>query len=119
MAIDKLVVNTIFELTSEAVPPVAGCSSVLFIVVDPGAPPGEVHFGRLHRDSGLPRDQVPSHLSPAGVLELAYRLHSAEPEAWLLTVGGEDFERGENLSAPVKKVWPALLDRVRSWSKAL
>jgi hypothetical protein len=50
---------------------------------------------------------------------LAYRLHFVEPEAWLLTLGGENFGPGEAFSTPVQNAWDDFMERALCWATTL
>jgi Ni,Fe-hydrogenase maturation factor len=62
---------------------------------------------------------VSHDLAPSALLELAVRYFHAEPDAWLLTVTGDNFDLGESFSPAVEAAWEAYLDRIRAWVCAL
>ena len=62
----------------------------------PDPAPGEIAIERL---SAQPSPTALEHqASPAGLLRLTRRAYGAEPMAWLIGMGGSDFEMGDNLS---------------------
>ena len=107
------------QLTPEMAEQVAGASRVLFLDATHGGVPGEIRCERVARDRHFEAGSLSHHLSPAALLEVAARYFQAEPQAWLLTITGENFEAGESFSAPVTDAWSCYLERVRTWVRAL
>ena len=90
---------------------------VLFLDASHGGVPGEIRCQAILRDPYFQPGTLTHDLHPSGVLELASRYFHAEPEAWLLTLTGADFELGESFSAAVAAAWPGYLDRIRAWAR--
>jgi len=53
-------------------------------------------------------------LSPAAILTLAQELYGKCPPAHLLTIAGETFETGEQLSASVTESIPRVIERIKA-----
>jgi hydrogenase maturation protease len=111
---DLLVVSS-HQLTPEMAETISRCSRVLFLDAAHTGSPGEIRMEPVRRDPSAHVDDVSHQLSPSALLELAYRLFEAEPEATLLTLTGENFEFGEHFSSTVEQLWISYLDRARSW----
>jgi hydrogenase maturation protease len=110
------------QLTPEMAEPIARCSRVLFLDAAQVGVPGEIRCERIRRDPGWQPGAWTHDLGPTALLELAARYlgeFRAEPETWLLTITGANFELGEDFSAPVATAWQAYLDRIREWVRAL
>ena len=95
------------QLTPEMAEPVARSSRVLFLDASHTGAPGEIRCERIGRQKacGDPQFQhasVSHHLAPSALLELAARYFHAEPEAWLLTITGDNFDLGESFSPAVE-----------------
>jgi hydrogenase maturation protease len=90
---------------------------VLFLDASHEGVPGEIRCEAILRDPYFQPGTLTHDLHPSGVLELASRYFHAEPEAWLLTLTGADFELGESFSAAVAAAWPGYLDRIRAWAR--
>ncbi len=112
-------VKAVHQLTPELAELAARNSRVLFLDASHEGQPGEIRIGRISRDPDFPPDAISHQFSPSGLLELAYRLYGAEPEATLLTVTGENFGLGEQFSPAVQNAWKPCLERVLEWVHAL
>ena len=107
------------QLTPELADAVSRASRVLFLDASHQGEPGEIRMQPVHRNASFQAAAISHHLSPADVLELAYRHCGAEPDATLLTVTGQNFALGEILSPPVEIAWKPCLERVLEWVRAL
>ncbi len=105
------------QLTPELAEPIARAARVLFLDARQGGVPGEVRCERIHRDASYQPGNVSHTLSPAALLELAQRYFQAEPEAWLMTVTGNNFEVGDQFSRVIEDCWEAYLNKARTWAK--
>ncbi len=113
-----LVVIAAHQLTPELAAPVSNSSRVLFLDASHRGIAGEIHCEKLERDRGFEPGTLSHNLSPQALLELAARLFQGEPEAWLLTITGENFDFGEDFSPPVLMAWPQYLERARVWVRS-
>lgn len=105
------------QLTPESAEPVSRASRVLFLDASHEGTPGEIRLEEVLRDPYFQPAALTHDLMPSSLLELALRYFYAEPEAWLLTLTGENFELGEKFSAPVAAAWPEYLERIRAWAR--
>lgn len=85
----------VHQLTPELAERVAGARTVFFLDAHAALAPGEVSVMQV-----MPGETGPlhHHASPAGLLRLARAAYGAEPEAWLVGIGGQSFEFGDKLS---------------------
>jgi hydrogenase maturation protease len=91
----------VHQLTPELMEPVSRARRVIFIDAAVGEDAGKVTVAELAATGGAA--PVFTHFAtPAGLLEGAWSLYGAKPEALLVTVVGLDFEIGEELSEPVR-----------------
>ena len=89
-----------YQLVVEHAAMVAGVGTVYFLdaTVDATLEPFVVR--RIQPEPGL--DFTSHVLAPGRVLALAAELYGARPEAWLVSIPGEDFELDERLSRPAR-----------------
>lgn len=113
-----LVVIAAHQLTPELAAPVSNSSRLLFLDASHRGIAGAIHCEKLERDRGFEPGTLSHNLSPQALLELAARLFQGEPEAWLLTITGENFDFGEDFSPPVLMAWPQYLERARVWVRS-
>lgn len=52
------------------------------------------------------------HAAPAALLRLAREAYGAEPEAWLIALGGSSFEIGEGLSKQAERAVSRAIEEV-------
>ena len=98
------------QLTPEIADSVSRADRALFVDAARGGTPGSVYAGPI-----LPAKEssTPSHdLSIASVLKLARDLYHRSPTAYALTVSGESFEVGEDLSPAVREALPTLREAI-------
>jgi hydrogenase maturation protease len=96
----------VHQLTPELAEEIASAREVVFLDAHAGLAPGEIAIERL---SAQPSATTLEHQSsPAGLLRLTRRAYGAEPMAWLIGMGGSDFELSERLT-PAAEV---AIDRV-------
>lgn len=100
-------VRTCHQLTPDLAEPVSRAGMVFFVDAQHGGDPGEI--------SCVP---VPAHysdiafshdLSPTALLGFAEKIYGTTPPAFLVSVSGESFELGEQLSSPVAGALPYLI----------
>ena len=85
------------QLTPELAEPVAAARSVVFLDAHADLAPGKVSVRRLDGSEEL-QPLLEHHASPGGLLRLAHMVYGAKPEAWLIEMGGEDFELSDRMS---------------------
>lgn len=122
---NEIVIACLHQLAPELAETVSRFAYIIFIdaVSSPESIPGEIRVEEL--GSKTPADSASrfSHaLSPHAVIRLAETLYGAKPRAFAVTVAGEKFDHGEELSAAVASALPHLVARiealVRSWHTA-
>jgi hydrogenase maturation protease len=99
------------QLTPELAEPISRAETVLFIDSTREGKPGELRCAELRSEPGPA--SFTHHVSPAGLLELSSELFGCCPRAYLLTICGECFELGEDLSTSVSDRLQELKARVR------
>jgi hydrogenase maturation protease len=108
---DPIVVLTLHQLTPEVAALLSPVDGVIFVDASQGGRPGRVSRRTLStRAAPAP---LAHHLSPEAVLALLTGLYGTHPRAVLVTIGGEDFSLGENLSVPVQRAVPRAARLVR------
>jgi hydrogenase maturation protease len=102
------------QLTPELAEPISKARRVVFIDARYGEHPGRVSCAPVLPDARP--DLAFSHsLSPGRLLRLAAELYGACPSAWMITVDGERFGHGAELSATVQATIPTVV----SWLDTL
>ena len=99
------------QLTPDLAETASSAELVLFIDCSRKGIPGELHCEEIFSQSGPA--SFTHDLSPAVLLALAAELFGACPKAYLLTICGENFEPGEELSETVSSRIPELKAMVR------
>lgn len=121
----EIEITCLHQLGPELAETVSRFPCVIFIdaVSSPESIPGEIRAEEL--GSKTPADSASrfSHaLSPHAVVRLAETLYGAKPRAFAVTVAGEKFDHGEELSPAVASALPHLVARiealVRGWQTA-
>ena len=84
---------------------------VIFIDASYEDEPGEVKMRQLLPDETL-SNGFSHHFSPAHLLLLTRELYSKFPQAYLFSIGAENFELGETLSPPVQQALLQLIEQV-------
>ena len=90
------------QLTPELAEPVATARTVVFLDAHAGLAPGTVSVKRLDAREE-PRSLLEHFASPGGLLRLARMAYGAEPEAWLIEMGGEDFELNHRITPAAQR----------------
>jgi hydrogenase maturation protease len=99
-------VITRHQLTPELADDLGGKDVVIFIQAARSGEPGDLTCGPVVVES----ENIYSHqLSPAGVLALAQELDGIAPKAFLISLCGQCFDPGGNLSERVESVLPTVI----------
>jgi hydrogenase maturation protease len=99
---------TCHQLTPELAEPVSRAERVIFIDAETRGPAGQLTVRRL--TSVLAKHTRLSHtLDPATLLGSAREIYSTSPQGFVLSVAGESFAYGEELSPKVQSAIPELL----------
>jgi hydrogenase maturation protease len=99
------------QLTPELAADVAEASVVVLIDVNVVDEAGVVSVRRVDETAGS-GSGTSHHADPADVIALARALWDASPAVFIVSVGAESLEVGEDLSAPVLRALPAVVDAV-------
>ena len=100
------------QLTPELAERVAKVDLVLFVDADTDGVSGTTHTRRIYPTSAQTSNAMMHHLDPSGLLGLAKALYQKAPEAMLLTVTGECFGYGTQLSTEVAKALPGVVHHI-------
>jgi hydrogenase maturation protease len=100
------------QLTPEIALDLKGASRVIFVDAAADGEAGRVTCARVE---GSARGAASAHhLSPEGVLAYARSLNGNAPQAFIVSVAGQDFGLGERLSGHVRAALPEAVRRVRA-----
>jgi hydrogenase maturation protease len=100
------------QLTPELVPVVSQASRVLFVDAARDGPLGEIQARPLLLEK---KSLTFTHeLSPGNILALSQELYDRCPEAFVISLAGENFDHGETLSQSVVDAMPSLIKRIES-----
>ena len=100
------------QLTPELAERISKVDLALFVDADTDGVSGTMHsrFIQPRRDQNS--ETLMHHLDPAGLLGLTETLYKKSPKAMLLTVTGECFGYGRELSAEVAKALPGVVHHI-------
>lgn len=88
------------QLVPEVIPIVIQYQRVIFVDAHQGTIPEDVRVVRVKEELGF--HAVTHHMSPGMLLATARQTHQAAPEAYLVSVKGDDFDFGLGLSEPCR-----------------
>jgi hydrogenase maturation protease len=99
------------QLTPELAEAASAAGTVIFIDATLSAEPGKVVCKAVSAECGTPHY---SHiLAPAQILTLCNQLYGVEPQGFLISISGENFDHGEALSAAAINGVPRALAAIR------
>lgn len=101
------------QLTPELAEDVAKADLALFVDADMDGIAGTIHSRRVVPANHPTGETLVHHLDPSTLLGLAERIFHRAPEAVLMTVTGECFGYGSQLSAEVAKALPGVVEHLR------
>jgi hydrogenase maturation protease len=107
------------QLTPELADTIGEYKRVLFVDASHEGEPGEIRLEPVLRNPNFRLGALAHHLTPSDLAELAYQYSGTDTVAFLLTVTGENFELGEEFSAPVQNSWKPCLERALEWVRTL
>ena len=110
-------VLSVHQLTPELAEAISEADLVIFIDACCEGAPGSWQCETI-RGALAPSQTFAHHLTPATLLIYARAVLSAEPAAILVSVAGESFEYGRNLSPSVAAIVPEIVSMVSEWWKA-
>ena len=88
------------QLVPETIPIVTQYQIVIFVDAHQGTIPEDVRVVRVKEELGF--HAVTHHMSPGMLLAMARQTHQVAPEAYLVSVKGDDFDFGLGLSEHCK-----------------
>ncbi len=101
------------QLTPELAEKVSQAELVLFVDADMDGVAGSIHCRQIAPPRGKQPEAIVHHLDPCALLGLANTLYKKVPEAMLLTVTGECFGYGTQLSFEVSKALPGVVHHMK------
>ena len=107
------------QLAPEIAEAASRSHAVIFVdaACAPGSSPGDLWLASVLRNEEAPR--FSHQLSPSAVMALAHRLYDATPRAFSLTLAGQNFEHGEELSPVVSRALPELVAEIEILTRQL
>lgn len=101
------------QLTPELAEQVSRSELALFVDADMDGVAGSIHSHRVVPTERPGSETLVHHLDPPTLLGLSERIFHRVPEAMLMTVTGECFGYGSQLSAEVAKALPGVVEHMR------
>jgi hydrogenase maturation protease len=105
-------VLTRHQLMPELAEPASEADTVIFVDAASGGAPGRLRWRRVEPRPGPA--SFTHHLSPESLLGMAKELYGRCPRAFVVSVSGESFACGEELSPTVRAALPALMELVEN-----
>jgi hydrogenase maturation protease len=105
------------QLLPEVAESVSRAETVIFVDASRDGDPGDIRCQPVA--APLAKVQFSHQLSPAEVLGLACQLYGTTPQSFCVTVAGESFEHGEELSQRVAARLPLLVAEVERLTKQI
>jgi hydrogenase maturation protease len=101
----------VHQLTPELAEAISSAREVVFLDAHAELPPGEISIERLSARASA-TGPLEHHASPSGLLRLTRRTYGAEPIAWLIGMGGADFELSDGLSPAAETAVARAIDEI-------
>lgn len=101
------------QLTPEMAEQVSRADLVLFVDADMDGIAGTIHSRKIVPSDKPSPDSLAHHLDPCALLGLAQALYHRVPQAMLMTVTGECFGYGSQLSTEVAKALPGIVQHMK------
>ncbi len=101
------------QLTPELAEQISRSELALFVDADMDGVAGSIHSRRILPKQRLGGETLVHHLDPSTLLGLSERIYHRFPEAMLMTVTGECFGYGSQLSPEVAKALPGVVEHMR------
>jgi hydrogenase maturation protease len=105
-------VLVLHQLAPEVAQDLSRAALAVFIDAGCEGTPGELRVSEVLPDASQP-GSFSHQVNPAVLLALAAQLYGSAPRAWMVSVVGEAFGHGENLSPRIGEMLPAVCARVR------
>lgn len=103
----------VHQLVPELAERIAAVRTVIFLDADLTMPPGGISVKRLHDVASSMEHQA----SPAALVRLAHDAYGALPDAWLVAIGGSNFELGEGLSDSAERAVALAIEAVLNFAR--
>ncbi|MGA8188318.1 MAG: hydrogenase maturation protease [Candidatus Sulfotelmatobacter sp.] len=110
LASPEVEVLQLTQLLPEIAQSISHAKTVIFVDASCEGEPGELHCRRVTPPPA--KVQFTHQLSPAELLGLAGRLYGATPQAFCVSLTGQCFEHGQELSKSVASRLPELASKV-------
>ena len=108
------------QLTPELAEPVSHAAGVVFVDARRDGTPGEVRCEEIAPSAGS--NPLAHSLSPQALLLYSQQLYGRAPQAVVLSIAGERFAMGEELSPVVRRALPRAIRTVvrqaKAWAQA-
>jgi len=101
----------VHQLTPELAEEVASAREVYFLDAHSELTPGEVSVEEI-TETERAIAVLEHRSSPAGLLRLVRTAYGAEPSAWLVSMGGRDFELSERLTPEAEQAVERAIEEV-------
>ena len=105
---DNVKIICVHQLTPELAEPASHAERVIFLDARVNGEPGHIYRAQVAREAENPA--CTHALSPAQLLVLSGLLYGAAPGAYEVSVTGESFTHGEQLSHKVKNALPQVVE---------
>jgi len=103
-------VITCHQLMPELAQQISEAPTVVFVDAASEGPPGRLDWRRAEPKDGPAA--FAHHVSPESLLDMAKKLYGHNPQAFVVSVVGETFACGEELSPAVRAALPTLVELV-------
>jgi len=109
---EEVTVKYIHQLMPEHSQEISEYQRVIFIDAEENAEPGKLICRRVNKDDLRDTSTTAHDFTLDSILLLAEKLYGNIPEVHLITVTGNNFNVGEELSLPVKKMIPNVINMI-------
>lgn len=117
---DEIEIHCLHQLAPELAETVSKFPRVIFVdaASTPTGHPGEIRVEKLgHTEAKDSTTQFFHAVSPLAVIRLAESLYHVKPQAFSVTVAGQNFGHGEALSPAVDSALPHLVSRIEALAR--
>lgn len=101
------------QLMPELAEDLSQTSLVILVDASVEGQPGQVQVQRVVADQS-PAPNYTHYVAPQELLVMAEVLYGCQPEAWLITVTGADFDLGDGLSPVVEGSLPGVMAEIQA-----
>jgi hydrogenase maturation protease len=111
--IEGMEVIQTLQLMPELAEDISHASLVIFVDASVEGEPGKVQV-RPVQGGERPAPNYTHYVAPEELMGMAEVLYGRQPDAWLITVTGKDFDLGEGLSPIVDESIPKVITQIRA-----